>query len=116
MKVRFQADADLKQAIVVATKRREPAIDFQTAHRANLQAVEDPDVLMIAAQEGRILVSHDRRTMPYHFAQFISTNTSPGLIIVSQHIPVATAVEQLVMIWATTEAEEWINKVWSIPL
>jgi hypothetical protein len=31
MKVRFQADADLNQIILLATIRQEPAIDFQTA-------------------------------------------------------------------------------------
>jgi len=36
MKVRFQADADLNEVIVKATLRREPSIDFQTAHAANL--------------------------------------------------------------------------------
>ena len=116
MKVRFQADADLKQAIVIATKRREPAIDFQTADEANLKAVEDPEVLLIAAREGRLLVSHDRRTMPHHFAQFIRTNVSPGLLIASQHIPVAAVVENLVLIWTVTEAEEWTNQIKSLPL
>lgn len=29
MKIRFQADADLNQIIVLATVRREPSIDFQ---------------------------------------------------------------------------------------
>ena len=31
MSIRFQADADLNQIIVLATIRREPAIDFETA-------------------------------------------------------------------------------------
>lgn len=31
MKVRFQADADLKHAIVSTTLCREPMVDFQTA-------------------------------------------------------------------------------------
>lgn len=31
MRVRFQADADLNQTIVLALLRREPVIDFQTA-------------------------------------------------------------------------------------
>ncbi|GAA6616082.1 hypothetical protein NUACC26_018810 [Scytonema sp. NUACC26] len=35
-KVRFQADADLKQAIVTGTTRREPSIDFQSANGAEL--------------------------------------------------------------------------------
>ena len=76
MKVRFQADADLKHAIVSATLRREPAIDFRTAPSADLAGRDDMEVLAIAAQEGRVLVSHDTRTMPGHFAEFISNNTS----------------------------------------
>jgi hypothetical protein len=34
MNVRFQADADLNHVIVKAMLRREPNIDFQTAHTA----------------------------------------------------------------------------------
>ncbi|MEW6127608.1 MAG: hypothetical protein AB1757_11280 [Acidobacteriota bacterium] len=41
MKIRFQADADLKYAIVAAVLRREPTIDFQTATDAHLEGVTD---------------------------------------------------------------------------
>lgn len=64
MKVRFQADADLNQILLKATLRREPGIDFQTAHAARLVALSDNQVLAIAAAEGRVLVTHDRKTMP----------------------------------------------------
>ena len=69
MKVSFQADADLKEPIVLAVKRSAPEIDFKTATEANLEGLDDTVVLGIAAQEGRLLVSHDRRTMPYHFGE-----------------------------------------------
>jgi predicted nuclease of predicted toxin-antitoxin system len=75
MKVRFQADADLKHAIVRATLRREPTIDFRSATSADLAGRDDMEVLAIAAREGRVLVSHDNRTIPTHFAEFISNNT-----------------------------------------
>ena len=84
MKIRFQADADLNQIIVRATLRLEPAIDFQTAHAAELAGLDDPQVLKKAAQDGRVLVSHDRKTMPDHFGQFILTEESPCILIVSQ--------------------------------
>lgn len=71
MTVRYQADADLNQAIVTGVLRRESTIDFQTAFAAGLEGVQDSEVLAIAAQQGRILVSHDRRTMPLEFAAFI---------------------------------------------
>lgn len=116
MKPLFQADADLNEDIVTAVLRREPSIDFQTAVEANLRGVADPDVLALAAQQGRILVTHDRKTMPHHFADFILNQQSPGVLILSQDLPVAEATEELILIWVTTEAEEWINCICNIPL
>ncbi|MBD2488833.1 hypothetical protein [Aulosira sp. FACHB-615] len=48
MIIRYQADADLNQAIVTGVLRREPTIDFQTAFAAGLAGVKDPEVLAIA--------------------------------------------------------------------
>jgi hypothetical protein len=116
MIVRFQADANLNQIILLATRRREPALDFQTALQAELSGVNDPEVLARAAREGRILVTHDRRTMPRHFLAFITTATSAGVLIVPQHLQVAVAVDDLLLIWHASEAEEWINQIRSLPL
>ena len=116
MKIRFQADADFNQNILRAVRRRNPAIDFQTAGDAELSGVEDEEVLRKAARENRLLVSHDRRTMPFHFARFIATQTSTGLIIVSQDLPIRQAAEELALIWEASEAEEWINRIASLPV
>lgn len=59
MKVRFQADADFSQRIVSAVRRQEPAIDFQHANVLELRGLADPEVLTLAARDGRLLVSHD---------------------------------------------------------
>jgi hypothetical protein len=72
-------------------------------------------VLELAAEQGCILVSHDRRTMPEHFAQFIANHTSPGLIIVSRKLPVGKAAEWLHLLWAASEAEEYVNSIYSLP-
>jgi hypothetical protein len=116
MRVRFQADADFNQDIVRAVHRRAPAVDFQTAHEAGLVGLDDDVVLEKAAQEGRVLVSHDRRTMPHHFAAFITTRTSAGVILVPQNLPIHQVVEDLMLIWEASEAEEWVNQIDSIPL
>ncbi|MFN8459388.1 MAG: DUF5615 family PIN-like protein [Anaerolineae bacterium] len=79
MKVRFQADAGFNQIIVKAVLRREPSVDIQTAMAINLKGVDDIDVLGLAAKVGRVLVTHDRKTMPKHFAEFITSQTSTGL-------------------------------------
>ena len=116
MKIRFQADADLNQIIVRATLRREPSINFQTAHTAGLEGLDDNDVLALATEQGRVLVTHDRKTMPHHFGEFILSKTSPGVLIITQKLPVALAVEDLLLIWAATEAEEWVNRIFVLPL
>jgi predicted nuclease of predicted toxin-antitoxin system len=114
--VRYQADADLNQAIVTGVLRREPNIDFQTAFAAELEGVKDPEVLAIAGQQGRILVSHDRRTMPSEFAEFIINHKSAGVIVVSRKIPIEVVIEELLMIWAVSGAEEWVDRIAKIPL
>lgn len=116
MKVRFQADADLNQNIVKATLRLEPSIDFQTASIAGLAGLPDSMVLKLAAEQGRILVSHDRKAMPEHFGQFIQSENCPGILIVSQREPVSQVADELLLIWLATEPDEWVNRIHSLPL
>ncbi len=116
MRVRFQADADLDARIIRGLKRRQPEVDIQTAAEAGLVGLADPDVLRVAADSLRILLTHDQRTMPRHFAQFIAVRTSAGVIIVPKNISLGMAVEELLLIWAASRAEEWHNRLVWIPL
>src|SRR5215475_15027622 len=107
MKIRFQAGYDFDNDIIRALRRLQPAIDFPTGHEAGLKGLNDQEVLAIAAREGRMLVTHDRHTMPWEFAQFLSIQTSPGVVLISQDLPLSIAVEELLLIWEASEAEEW---------
>ena len=104
------------ESIVTGVLRREPIIDFQTAFAAELEGVKDPEVLAIAAQQGRILVSHDRRTMPLEFATFITSSQSSGVIIVSRKLSIEVIIEELLLICAASSAEEWVNRIAKLPL
>jgi len=116
MKIRYQADADLNIKIVTATVRLNPGVDFRTADAAALAGVPDLRVLEIAAGEGRILVTHDKATMPGHFAEFIQTKESPGVFIVRRGLKLAEMAEELVMIWEASESGEWVNQISYLPL
>jgi hypothetical protein len=116
MTLRFQADVHLNELILRAACRREPALDFHTAEAAGLGGLPDPKVLERAAEEGRVLVTHDLQTMPRHFAAFIVTHQSAGLLLVPQSLPIVAAVDNLLLIWSTMRAEEWINLMWYLPL
>jgi hypothetical protein len=99
-----------------AEMRREPGVYFQTATAAGLAGLFDPQVLERAATEGRVLVSHDQSTMPQHFAAFIQNQPSAGLLIVPQHLSYMVVAEELLLIWAASEAEEWLNRIAYLPL
>jgi predicted nuclease of predicted toxin-antitoxin system len=43
-----------------------------SANEANLEGLSDPEVLALAAELNRILVTHDRQTMPRHFGEFLT--------------------------------------------
>ncbi len=115
--VRFLADASLHHAIVSGCSRREPTIDFLSAQAAKLRGVSDSDVLAIAAEQGRILVTHDFQTMPKYFGTFIAAGPSSlGVFLVKQRTPVAHVIEELVLVWTASEPEDWTNRILEIPL
>jgi predicted nuclease of predicted toxin-antitoxin system len=58
-------------------------LGFLSANESGLQGVPDPEVLAIAAEQNRILVTHDFQTMPRHFGEFlIRRQSSPGVFLV----------------------------------
>ncbi len=115
MKIRFQADADFNAEIIDGLIRRMPMIDFQTADEASLRGLKDDKVLEISAQANRILVTHDRKTMPKHFAEFILQQECPGVFIIAQNVSISSAIESLLLIWTASEQEEWQNLIVDLP-
>src|SRR5438270_13604134 len=116
MRVRFQADADLDGRFLRGLRRIATEIDIRTAADAGLAGLEDPEVLRTAADSARILVSQDRRTMPGHLARFLKEAHSSGVILLREAIPIAAAIDELVLIWSASEAEEWVDQLVWIPL
>jgi hypothetical protein len=78
--------------MLLAGIRRKPVRDVQAAAVAGLAGLRAPEVLALAARDRRVLVTHDPKTMPRHCAACITTATSPGVLVIPQRLPVATAV------------------------
>lgn len=54
--------------------------------------------------------------MPVWFQQCVEQRPCAGLIPVPEKLPIRDAIEELLLIWHTTEAEEWVNLMLRIPL
>lgn len=116
MSLRFQADNDLKFAIVKAVRRQEPSIEFASAQEAGLDGLGDAELLERATAEGRVLVTHDRRTMLNHFRNHLAAGkSSPGLLVVAQGTPVGVAAEAIVTLWALAKPGELTNQAYHLP-
>ena len=109
MSLRFQADADLNPEIGRGLRRREPSVDFRAAAGVIADGTPDPEVLRIAAGEGRVLVSRDIRTMPVHFAQFVGGQQSPGILLIPSRRPIGSVIEGLLVVWLTWTPEDLHN-------
>jgi hypothetical protein len=82
-----------------------------------LDSVLDPEVLRIAAEQARILISHDENSMPHHFRAFLKSGMhSPGVLIVPQGVPTGAAIESILLLWIASEANEWRDRVAWLPL
>jgi len=98
-----------------AVRPREPAIDF-AAHEAGLDGVGDLEPLGRASQEGRVLVSHDRRAMLDHFrAHLAAGKSSFGILIVSQGAQMWPVVEAIVYVWALADPLELRDQAHYLP-
>jgi hypothetical protein len=60
------------------------------------------------ANSGQSGSAHD----PTHFALFLSGARSPGVILLRGATPIATAIEELALIWDASDAGEWIDRLY----
>jgi hypothetical protein len=116
VKVRFQADNDLNRTIIVGLRRREPSVSFQTAAQAQLDGLPDREVLHRAANENRVLVSHDLNTLLPEFQAFTEAASSPGLVLIPQRLSIGHAIESLLLLWSASEHDEWRDRVCLLPV
>ncbi len=114
MKLRFLADANLKPAIINGVRRGNAAIDFVDA-RILPPSMPDLEVLRLAASLGRVLVTHDARTMPAYLAAFVQSSVSPGVILIPLSLDIGAAVRDLTYLWDMLEADELRNQICRIP-
>lgn len=116
-RVRFLADENFDYVIVQGLRLRQPQVDILTAPQAGILGFPDPAVLAYAAEQNRILITHDKRTMPDHFATFLAEgNQSPGIMLIARKVAIGQAIDALLLVWEASSHEEWRNLITRLPL
>jgi hypothetical protein len=83
-RLRFLADEDFENDIVRGVLRRLHRLDIMRAQDVGFSGAQDPRVLEWAAQEGRVLLTHDVSTMTAHAYARGSSDICPCRGICSQ--------------------------------
>jgi hypothetical protein len=115
LKIRFQADANIDPAIRRGVLRREPLIDFQIAAAVYPDGTLDGEVLRIAAEADRVLVTADLRTMSRHFQDFVAARESPGILLIPSSRSIGAAIEGILFIWRHAIPSDLHNRIQWLP-
>jgi hypothetical protein len=114
---RFAADENFNNDIVRGVGRRNPAIDIVRFQDAGLSAMDDSTILEWAAQNGRVLLTHDVATMTRHaYDRVREGKPMPGVFEVGRHVPIRVAIEEIVFLAECSLEGEWEGQVRYLPL
>lgn len=115
--IRFLADANFNGRIVRGVLRERPDADIVRVQDTVIYQADDPTVLEWAAQEGRILLTHDFETMLGYANHRIAAGLKmPGVIAVRDTLPVGQVITDLQIIMGASEMSDWENLVLLLPL
>jgi hypothetical protein len=115
--LKLASDENFDGDILRGLYRRRPELDVVRVQDVGLSATSDPDILAWAAVEGRILLTHDRDTMPHFAYQRVKAGQAmPGVFLVSDQMPIGQAIDELLLAVDCLTPEECKDYVRFFPL
>jgi hypothetical protein len=96
---------------------RQPQLDLLRVQDVGLQEVEDPIILDWAVKNDRIILTHDRATMPdFAYERLLRSEEMSGLFVVNDRMPIRQAIDELLILINCSEQTEWRGIVLYFPL
>ena len=115
--LRLLADENFNGEILRGLLRRQPDLDLIRVQDIGLSGADDPSVLAWAAEHDRILLTHDRATMPdYAYSRVTDAESMTGVFIINDRMPIGEAIEYLLLMALCTGQHEWIGRAVHVPL
>ncbi len=109
------ADHDFREPVVRGLIRAW-AVDIVRLRDVGRARDDDWDVLAWVAAQGRVLLTHDGRTMPATLTARVNAGLAvPRVILVSQRLPIGRAIEEVGYILATATDADWDGHVLYVP-
>jgi hypothetical protein len=111
------ADENFNNDIVRGLLRKKPDLDIVRVQDVGLRGAEDPLILEWAANEGRVVVTHDATTMTYYAYERVTAGLSmPGVVEVADDLPLGQVIEDILLLADYSNKDEWESQVIYLPL
>jgi hypothetical protein len=115
--MKFLADENFDNRIVRGLLRRQPDLDILRVQDLEIAGADDLTVLGWAAQAGRILLTHDERSIPHYVHERLAAGeTIAGVIVASDSLAISAVIEDVLIIVECSSEAEWIDQLQRLPL
>jgi hypothetical protein len=115
--MKFLADENFDNNIVRGLLRRQPDIDIVRVQDVGLSGKDDPTVLEWAAQEDRILLTHDVATITrYAYERVAESKPMPGVIEVTSDTSIGKVIDDILLLLSCSFDGELEGQIYYFPL
>jgi hypothetical protein len=114
--LRFAADENFNYNIVRGLLRRKSDLDIIPIQDVGLSGKDDATVLEWAAQENRILLTHDVTTITKYAYERINDGLAmPGVFEIKMNSPLGDIIEDILLLADYSYEDEWDGKIVYLP-
>lgn len=111
------SDENFNGDVVRGLFLRSPNLDLIRVQDVGLRQMDDAEILAWAAVDDRILLTHDRATMPdFAYARLTKAEPMAGMFVVNDRMPIRQAIDELLLLIDYSEPAEWKDTVLYLPL
>ena len=115
--LKFLADENFHGDILEGLLRRNPLIDVVRVQDIGLGGASDPVLLAWAAEEGRVLLTHDVSTVTaFAYDRVRAGLPMPGVFEVNTEASMARLIDDLLIVAECSRDREWEGHVRYLPM
>jgi hypothetical protein len=115
--LRLLADENFHGDIVRGLLLRLPDLDLVRVQDVGLGGADDPEILAWAAENDRIVLTHDRASMSDHAYERVAAGEAlAGVFLLNDRLPIGRAIDEIVLLNECTEQQEWRGRAVHVPL
>ncbi len=115
--VQLLIDENFNHRILRGLRRRLPTLDYLLVQDTEVFQKNDPEVLNWANLHNRVVVTHDVNTMTqYAYERLQLGQLLPGVVIIPKEMPIGIAIEELSIVLACSNPDDYPNRVIYLPI